>query len=157
DEALKTIPLASNQVPYSMINRDVEMNVVPQAIEKNMSVIAYSPLQRGLLTGKIKPGHTFGDGDTREGNRFYTDENIKRTNELLERITSIAEKHDATLAQLVINWTIHRPGVGCVLVGARDANQVNDNAQSLSISLTEEEMTAITNAADEFSLADEPV
>jgi aryl-alcohol dehydrogenase-like predicted oxidoreductase len=157
DEALKTIQLASNQVPYSMINRDIEMNVIPQAVEKNIGIIAYSPLQRGLLTGKIKPGHTFGEGDTREGNRFYTDENITRTNQLLERIAPIADKHDATLAQVVINWTIHRPGVACVLVGARDADQVNDNAQSLSISLTDEEMNEITNAANDFSLAEEKV
>ena len=156
-EALKTIDLASNQVPYSMINRDIEINVVPQALEKNISIIAYSPLQRGLLTGKIRPGHRFNEGDTREGNRFYTNENIIKTNELLAKIAPIAEKYDATLAQLVIKWTIERPGVGCVLVGARNEDQVNDNAQALSISLTEEEMQQITDAADEFSLAEEKV
>jgi aryl-alcohol dehydrogenase-like predicted oxidoreductase len=154
DEALKTIKLASNQVPYSMINRDIEMNVVPQAMEHNMGVIAYSPLQRGLLTGKIKTGHQFSDGDTREGNRFYTNDNIEKTRNLLEKITPVAEQHDATLAQLVINWTIHRPGVACVLVGARDAKQVNDNAQCMSFNLTAEEMNLVTNAADEFSLAE---
>ena len=157
EEALKTIKLASNQVPYSMVNRDIEINVVPQAIEHNIGILAYSPLQRGLLTGKIKPGHKFNEGDTRDGNRFYTDENIDRTNRLLEKITQIAKNHDATLAQLVINWTIHQPGVACVLVGARNAEQVNDNAQCLSISLTVEEMNEITNAADEFSLAEEKV
>lgn len=157
DEALKTIQIASNQVPYSMINRDIEMNVVEQAIEKDLGIIAYSPLQRGLLTGKIKPGHKFGEGDTREGNRFYTDENIERTNKLLKKIAPIAEKYDATLAQIVIKWTIHRPGIACVLVGARDEHQVNDNAQCLSISLTDEEMEEITNAADEFSLAEETI
>lgn len=157
EEALKTISLASNQVPYSMINREVEMTVIPQAIEHKMGIIAYSPLQRGLLTGKIKPGHKFSEGDTREGNRFYTDENIERTNRLLEKIAPIAEKHDATLAQLVINWTIHRPGIACVLVGARNAEQVNDNAQCMSISLTEKEINEITTAVDEFSLAEEKV
>jgi aryl-alcohol dehydrogenase-like predicted oxidoreductase len=156
-EALKTIKLASNQVPYSMINRDIEINIVPQALENKIGIIAYSPLQRGLLTGKIKPGHKFNEGDTREGNRFYTDENIERTNKLLEKITPIAEKHDATLSQLVINWTIHRPGVACVLVGARNAEQVNDNAQALSFSLTDKELNEITAAADEFSLAEEKV
>ena len=75
----------------------------------------------------------------------------------MEKITPIADNHDATLAQLVINWTIHRPGVACVLVGARNAKQVNDNAQCMSISLTDEEMNAITNAADEFSLVEEKV
>lgn len=157
EEALKTIQIASNQVPYSMVNRNIEMDLVPQAIEKNIGIIAYSPLQRGLLTGKIKPGHKFSEGDSREGNRFYTDENIERTQQLLKKILPIAEKHETTLTQLVIKWTIHRPGVACVLVGARDEDQVNDNAQALSISLTDEELEAITKAADEYALVKENV
>lgn len=153
-EALKTIQLASNQVPYSLINREIEKNVVPQAIERGMGVIAYSPLQRGLLTGKIKPGHKFGEGDTREGNRFYTDENIRRTNALLEEIRPIADRHGATLAQLVINWTIHQPGITCALVGARNEQQVADNAGALNFTLSAEELEHITAAADRFTLAE---
>src|SRR4051812_33578572 len=60
EEACRSINLASNQVPYSMIKREVEIKVLPQALERNIGIIAYSPLQRGLLTGKIKPGHQFG-------------------------------------------------------------------------------------------------
>ena len=152
-EGLETIQLASNQVPYSMINRDIEKDVIPQALEKELSIIPYSPLQRGLLTGKIKPGHQFNEGDTREGNRFYTDENISRTLNLLEELKPIAENHSVTLAQLVINWTINQPGIGCVLVGARDEHQVADNAKALAFTLTKEELNAITNIADKFSLA----
>lgn len=155
EEALKTIPLASNQVPYSLVNRVIEKNVVPQAMERGIGVIAYSPLQRGLLTGKIRPGHRFGEGDTREGNRFYTEENIRRTNVLLDEIRPIAEKHEATLSQLVINWTIHQPGVACTLVGARNEEQVADNARALSFTLSPEELRQITVAADRFSLAEE--
>ncbi len=153
EEALKTISLASNQVPYSMINRDIEKTVIPQAIETSLGIIAYSPLQRGLLTGKIKPGYKFNEGDTREGSRFYTNENISHTNELLEEIKPIADEHNASLSQLVINWTIHRPAVACVLVGARDENQVADNAKALNFTLTNEELDEITAAADKFSLA----
>ncbi|AKD04135.1 aldo/keto reductase [Pontibacter korlensis] len=152
-EALETIQLASNQVPYSMINRGIEQDVVPQAIDRGLGIIPYSPLQRGLLTGKIKPGHQFNEGDTREGNLFYTDENISRTQTLLDEIRPIAEKHNATLAQLVINWTIHRPGVACVLVGARDEQQVADNAKALEFTLTSEELDTITAAADKFTPA----
>ncbi|HYF03078.1 MAG TPA: aldo/keto reductase, partial [Patescibacteria group bacterium] len=143
--------LSSNQVPYSMINRGIEQDVIPQSIEKGLGIIPYSPLQRGLLTGKIKPGHKFGEGDTREGNRFYTDENIEKANSLLKKISPIAEKHNASLAQLVINWTVYRPGVACVLVGARDEQQVGHNAGALNFTLTEEEMQDIATAADSFS------
>jgi aryl-alcohol dehydrogenase-like predicted oxidoreductase len=154
EEALKTIPLASNQVPYSMIKRDIEKDVIPQAQEKGMGIIPYSPLQRGLLTGKIKPGHQFNEGDTREGSLYYTDENIKRAHALLEKIKPLAGKYDATLAQLVINWTMNRPGVACVLAGARNEQQVADNAKALSFNLDKEEMDQLTKAADEFQLAE---
>lgn len=154
EEAWQTIELASNQVPYSMIHRAIEADVVPQAIEKGMGIIAYSPLQRGLLTGKIKPGHKFGEGDTREGNRFYTDENIKRANDLLDKIRPIAEAHNASLAQVVINWTVQQPGIACALVGARDEKQVADNVKALSFELNKETLQQITALANEFSLAE---
>jgi aryl-alcohol dehydrogenase-like predicted oxidoreductase len=153
NEALKTIPLASNQVPYSLINREIEKAVIPQALERKIGIIAYSPLQRGLLTGKIKPGHKFNSGDTREGNRFYSDENIKRVNQLLEKLRPIAESHSATLAQIIIHWTLHRPGIACVLVGARNNEQVNDNVKALTITLSSEELMEITKIADGFVLA----
>jgi aryl-alcohol dehydrogenase-like predicted oxidoreductase len=155
DEALKTIDLASNQVPYSLINRDIEKAVLPQAIDRGMSIIPYSPLQRGLLTGKIKPGHKFGEGDTRAGNRFYTDENIRRTNVLLEEIRPIAEGYKATLAQVIINWTINQPGIGTVLVGARNEQQVKDNVGALNFNLSIEDIRRITEAANRFTLAEE--
>jgi aryl-alcohol dehydrogenase-like predicted oxidoreductase len=155
DEALQTIQLASNQVPYSLINRNIEKEIIPQAIQKGLSIIPYSPLQRGLLTGKIKPGHKFNKGDTREDNRFYTDENIRRTNELLQQIKPIAEKYRATLAQVVINWTINQPGIGCVLVGARNEQQVKDNVGAFNFALRAEDIIQITEAADKFSLAEQ--
>jgi len=70
-EAERTINLASDQVPYSMVNRGIEKELVPYSIDHNKAIIAYSPLQRGLLTGKIKPGHQFSEGDSRAGVRFY--------------------------------------------------------------------------------------
>ena len=151
NEALETLQLASNQVPYSLVYRDIEKDVIPQAIEKGLGIISYSPLQRGLLTGKIKPGHSFNDGDTRDGNRFYSDENIKKVNLLLDDIKPIAEKHDASLAQVLINWTIHRPGVACVLVGARDSRQVTENAKALNFSLSNDEANKITALADQYA------
>jgi aryl-alcohol dehydrogenase-like predicted oxidoreductase len=154
DRALKTIQLASNQVPYSMIFRDNEKEVIPQAINKNLGILAYSPLQRGLLTGKIKPNHKFSRGDTRQSNRFYSHENIRRVNEVLEEIKPIAQKYNASLSQLVLNWTMHRPGITCVLAGARDEHQVADNVKALDFKLEQEDMDLITEAADKFSLAE---
>lgn len=151
EEAMQTIDIVSNQVPYSMVYRDIEKDLIPQALANGIGIIPYSPLQRGLLTGKIKHGHRFGEGDTRQGNRFYTNENIDQVNVLLKKIEPIASKYNASIAQVVLNWTINRPGISCVLVGARNATQVEDNARSLNFSLTIEEMAEITSIADQYT------
>ena len=154
DEALRTVKIVSNQVPYSLIHRGIERDVVPQALQNGMSIIPYSPLQRGLLTGKIKKDHKFNAGDTRQGNRFYKPENIERVNALLEEIKPIAESHNATLAQLIINWTTRQPGMDCVLVGARDEVQVMDNIKALSFSLSDEELQKIRAYAEKLKLVE---
>lgn len=154
DEAMKTLTIVSNQVPYSLINRGIEKDVVPQAIKKGMSIIPYSPLQRGLLTGKIKPDHHFNEGDTRKGNKFYTPQNIERANRLLQEIKPIADAHNATLGQLIINWTTRKPAMDCVLVGARDEKQVIDNIKALSFTLTDVELKMIEESARKFTFAE---
>lgn len=153
-EALKTVELASNQVPYSMIHRGIEKDVLPQAQATGMSIIPYSPLQRGLLTGKIKRDHKFNAGDTRENNKYYRPENIDRTNKFLQQIQPIADGYDVTLAQLVINWTTRQPAMDCVLVGARNEKQVMENVRSLSFKLTEEEVDTIRKGAEQLVLVD---
>lgn len=142
-EAEQTISLASNQVPYSMVLRDIEKELVPYALENGKGIIAYSPLQRGLLTGKIKPGHQFGEGDTREGNRFYTEESILKVNAFLDTISPLAASKQASLAQLVIRWTIEQPGITVALVGARNAEQAVQNAKAIDVKLTKEEIAFI--------------
>lgn len=152
EEALKVVPLVSNQVPYSMINRAIEKDVVVQAVNKGMSIIPYSPLQRGLLTGKIKRDHKFNDGDTREGNRFYTPDNIDKANALLQKIKPIADGHNASLAQLVLNWTTRQPAMDCVLAGARDEQQVKDNVKALDFVLSDAELNAINTLVSEVNI-----
>jgi aryl-alcohol dehydrogenase-like predicted oxidoreductase len=128
--------------------------VVPQAVAKKLSILPYSPLQRGLLTGKIKRDHKFNEGDTRDGNRFYKPENIDRTNAFLQKIKPIADGYGVSLAQLVINWTTRQPAMDCVLVGARDERQVKENVKALSFKLKEDEVKAIRKHAEELALVD---
>lgn len=154
EEALKAVNIVSNQVPYSMINRTIEQEVVPQATKKGMSIVPYSPLQRGLLTGKIKKGHKFGDGDTREGNRFYRPENIDGANTLLQKIKPIADQYNVSLSQLVINWTTLQQAMDCVLVGARDEQQVKENVGALSFKLSNDDLGKINRAIAEFKLVE---
>ena len=151
-EAQKYVDIVSNQVPYSMVKRDIEEEVVPYCLDHNVSILAYSPLERGLLTGKMKPGHIFQEGDHRAGLYFFTDENIKRTNAFLEKIRPLADKKGATLAQLVVRWTIEQPGITIALVGARNEKQSVENALAISIDLSAEELAFINTELNKLRL-----
>lgn len=151
-EALHYIDLVSDQVKYNMINRTIEDDLVPYLIDKQKSVVAYSPMERGLLTGKIKPGHKFAEGDHRAGNPVFEDENIRRVQDFLERIKPLAREKDATLAQLSVKWTVSRPGITVALVGARDAKQSVQNAKAAELSLSDDDIKFINDELEKLEL-----
>jgi aryl-alcohol dehydrogenase-like predicted oxidoreductase len=152
-QAQKVLPQASNQVPYSMVNRGIENEVVPFCQENNIGILAYSPLQRGLLTGKMTQDYKFASGDHRPGTAFFKPQNIELTNAFLEKIRPIAQEKNATLSQLVINWTTQMPGITCALVGARNAAQAEENAKAALFSLSPQEMDTINSYLNQLQLA----
>ncbi|HMH31550.1 MAG TPA: aldo/keto reductase [Puia sp.] len=156
-EAEKTISLTSNQVPYSMVERTIEEEVVPYCIKHNKAIIAYSPLQRGLLTGKMKPDHVFAAGDHRPGTKFFKPENIRRIDHFLGKLQPLATSKNALLSQLVIRWTIEQPGISIALVGARDKEQAIQNAKAADVTLSMEEITFINSELKKLELVDETV
>ncbi len=149
-EAEKTLGLVSNQIPFSMVNREIEKETVPYCIENNKSILAYSPLERGLLTGKITPDYKFKDGDHRAGHAHFQPDFIEKTNQLLDKIKPIAENHHASLGQLVLRWTVERPGITIALAGARNAEQAVQNAESININLSREEIKTIDDLVNVF-------
>jgi len=150
--AEKSIKLASNQVSFSMVKRDIEDELIPYCIENKKSILAYSPLERGLLTGKMKPGHQFDAGDHRANVKYFKEDNIKRTNEFLAKIKPLADEKGATLGQLVIRWTINHPGITIALVGARNAAQAKQNAKAIEIHINGEEMEFINNQLSDLEI-----
>lgn len=151
-EAQQALPLASNQVPYSMVNRGIEKELVPHCLESGAGILAYSPLQRGVLTGKFREDHRFNEGDSRPQTPFFKPENIARINAFLEKIKPMAEEKRATIAQLVLRWTINQPGITAALAGARDASQAEQNAKAVDISLTADETGRINSLLAELEL-----
>lgn len=150
--AESVIKLVSNQVPYSMVNPKIEQDVIPYCLANKKSVIAYSPLERGLLTGKITPGYKFQEGDHRAGVRFFKEENIIRTNAFLDKIKPLAESKGVSLGQLVLRWTIDKPGITIALVGARNAQQAVQNAKAIEVKLTAEEMGLINTHLSDLEI-----
>lgn len=151
-EAQRSPVLVSNQRHYSMLRREIERDVIPYAQQQELGIVAYSPLGRGLLTGKIRPGHAFAEGDHRAGLNFFSPENIERVDALLDALRPMAEGKGCTLAQLVLRWTMDRPGVTVLLVGARNVQQAVENARAVAIPLSVEERQRIDAAVEGLRL-----
>ena len=151
-EAARHIKLSSNQLPYSMVRREIEEDIVPWCVDHDCAILAYSPLQRGLLSGKITPAYPFKPGDSRPETPHFKINNIIKTNGFLERIKPIADEKKISLSQLVLNWTLRQTGITMALAGGRTAAQVTENAKAMDVSITEEEMTLINTALDDLSL-----
>ena len=151
-DAEKVTKLASNQPPYSLMQRKIEREILPYCREHRIGVIVYSPLERGLLTGKVTPERQFPEGDHRRNHHFFSAEMRTKVLDALEKVRPIADKHKASFAQLAINWTVHEPGVTAALVGARNAEQARHNAGALNFTLTENERRQIRLAFDEIAV-----
>ncbi|RAJ05368.1 aryl-alcohol dehydrogenase-like predicted oxidoreductase [Chitinophaga skermanii] len=146
--AEKTIALASNQVPYSMLNRGIEQAIVPYAQQHNMGIIAYSPLERGLLTGKYFNGATLANNDHRNG--YFGQFDAEKVKALIATLQPIAANKQVSVSQLVLRWTTLQPGITIVLAGARNAQQAVENAGAMNVTITNEEMQIIAQALRAF-------
>jgi aryl-alcohol dehydrogenase-like predicted oxidoreductase len=151
EEASKSINLVSNQIPFSMVTRGIEEETVPYCIKNNKSILAYSSMERGLLTGKITPDYKFEDGDHRATLPHFQADFVKKTNVLLDKIKPIADDHKASLSQLVLKWTIEREGITIALAGARNAKQSSQNAKASDLKLSKEELASIDNLVNHFN------
>lgn len=140
-EAEQTVKLHSNQVPYSMLRRHIEDDVVPYALDHHVSVIAYSPMERGLLTGKYKGVESLAKDDHR--NSYFKRFDIIKVQNLLHNLQELATKYNVTVSQLVLAWTFHQPGVAAALAGARNAQQAEENAEAMQISISDEDLALI--------------
>jgi len=152
EQASSVVELSSNQMPYSMVLRDIEQDVLPWCMDHDCGILAYSPLQRGLLTGKITPDYPFAPGDNRPETPHFKINNLIKTNKFLDKIKPLAEEKGATLSQLVIAWTLCQPGITVALVGARNEEQVKQNAGALDVQLAADELDEISRELGKLEL-----
>lgn len=141
EEAEQTVKLHSNQVPYSMIRRHIEAEVIPYALKHNLSIIAYSPMERGLLTGKYINGVKLNEGDHRSN--YFSRFDANKVQSLLQNLEELAIKYNASVSQLVLAWTFHQPAVVAALAGARNAQQAEENAKAMHISISNDDLQLI--------------
>ncbi len=139
------------QEQYNMLDRDLEESILPYCRANNISVLSYSSLALGLLTGKIGPERQFSGDDLRIDNPRFTVENRQKVAALLAGFKPIALERDISLAQLVIAWTLAQPGITYALCGARNAQQAVENAQAGDIVLTGEELTRMNEVIEQYA------
>ncbi|QDT57452.1 General stress protein 69 [Caulifigura coniformis] len=140
----------SVQEKYSMLDRQQEQINLSTCARDGIAFLAYSPLAQGLLTGKITPDRDYDPGDQRRFKDRFKPDNVVQVLAMLEPLGPIATRHNATIAQVVIAWTLDVPGCSHVLCGARNPEQAVANAQAGSLDLTAAEIDSITAAVETY-------
>ncbi|OXB02560.1 aldo/keto reductase [Flavobacterium oncorhynchi] len=143
-EAQKTVQIASNQVAYSMLNKSIETDLLPFTIAENIGIIAYSPMERGLLTGKYFTDGKLKENDHRNG--YFGKFDIQQVKTLVEELSSLANSKHISISQLVLRWTTLQKGISIVLAGARNAEQAISNAKAMDFDLSAAELDFINQA-----------
>lgn len=140
-------PVASLQPPYSMLHRDIENQILPYCGENKIGVVVYSPMQKGLLTGKFSKAHmqSLAPDDHRHIDPDFQGEKFERNLKIVEALRPIAERNGKTLAQLAIAWVLRRDEVTAAIVGARRQKQIEETVQAGDWVLSKDDITEIEN------------
>jgi aryl-alcohol dehydrogenase-like predicted oxidoreductase len=146
DEYRQRGQLDTDQEKFSMLDRKLEEAQLPYTQRHGMAMLAYSPLARGLLSGKIGPDFQFDPSDERRQESRFSVENRRRVSQMLHEIQPIAADHGLSVAQLALAWTLHRPGLTHTLAGARRPEHAASNVKAADVRLTDDEMQRIKSA-----------
>ena len=146
-EQFRTVcPLSAYQPPYNMLQRQIEADLLPWCQQHNVSVMVYWPLMKGLLAGKLRRDHVFAAGDGRAKYPMFQGDEWQKNQDFVDAIRQLAAECGKTVAQVVVNWTIHRPGVTVALCGAKRAYQIQETAGALGWRLSDDHLRRIDEA-----------
>lgn len=137
-EAFSTVcPLTAYQPHYNMLQREIEQSQLPWCVDHQVSVVVYWPLLKGLLAGQLPRGHVFDDRDGRKKYPMFQGDEWLRNQDFVDDLRGIANRAGRTVAELVLNWTIHQPGICAALCGAKRPEQIRENAGGMGWRLTD--------------------
>jgi len=146
-------PVVSHQLYYSLHDRDAELELIPAGLDQGVGSLVWSPLAGGLLTGKYRRDH-----ETPQGSRFLGDwdqppvRDRTRFYDIVEALISVAERHGLPAAQIALAYTMSRPGVTSLIVGARSTEQLEQTLAATDVELTEGDLAEL-NAASAYHLS----
>jgi aryl-alcohol dehydrogenase-like predicted oxidoreductase len=140
-------PVASLQPPYSLVHREIEDEILPYCQREGIGVIVYSPMASGLLTGAMtrERAAKLPKDDWRKGHADFTEPNLSRNLALVERLREIAKRHDRSIGEVAIAWTLHHPAVTGAIVGARTAKQAEGVMRAGDLILSDKDVNEIEN------------
>jgi myo-inositol catabolism protein IolS len=144
-EAAQHGTVSSSQPRYNMLFRGAEEDVLTACLDLGIGVIAHSPLAKGILTGKYKPGHKFAADDERSDHFVFREGRTTRAWEIVPTLQAWASDHGRDLVQLAIAWTLAHPSMASCIAGAKTAEQVLHNASASDWRISESEMTELAN------------
>jgi aryl-alcohol dehydrogenase-like predicted oxidoreductase len=135
-----------------MLRPEIEQEILPYCLANNIGVIPYSPMQSGLLSGKMTRERiaSLPEGDWRRNNRFYQEPLLSKAFSVVDRLRTIADTHGRTAGEVAIAWTLRHPAITATIVGARNPKQVDEliGAATFRLSPAEiEELEAALTAA----------
>lgn len=142
-------PLSAFQPHYNMLQREIERSQLPWCAAHQVSVMVYWPLMKGLLAGKLSRDHRFDPKDGRRKYPMFQGDEWRKNQDFLDQLRPIAAEVGESVAQVVLNWTIQRPGITAALCGAKRPDQIRDNARTLAWRLTAEQIARIDAAIAE--------
>ena len=146
EEFARICPLTACQPHFNMLQREIEVDVLPWCRRNDVAVVVYWPLLKGLLAGQLSRQHVFEPGDGRPKYPMFQGAEWDRNQDLVDELRQIATEAGRTVAELVLNWTIHQPGICAALCGARRPGQIAENARGMGWRLSESERGAIDAA-----------
>ncbi len=153
--ALERHPLASDQLEYNLVKRTADREILPLARRHGFGLLAYSPLDAGLLAGRLLD-KTTAAGDIEDGRRqrmTFQDVNARTINDALRTcVQPIAREYNATLAEISLAWILHQPAFSAVVVGASHDIQVRENAGAAEITLDDAHVAALGNGFADLAL-----
>ena len=139
-------PISALQSEYSLWTRDPEDEVLPTVRELGIGFVAYSPLGRGMLSGKIRSVEDLDPDDFRRHHPRFQGENFNRNLDLVERVNELAAEKDVTPAQLALAWVLHRGEDIAPIPGTKRVRYLEENVAAVSVQLTETEIESIDAA-----------
>lgn len=146
-------PLAAVQLPYNMLQQDIEQETLPWCRENGVAVMVYWALMKGLLAGRMPRDTDLDEQDSRRKYPMYQGDEWQKNQDFVEVLRSIADGVGVTVAQLVVNWTMTQPGITAVLCGAKRPEQIRETAGALGWSLTDDQRAAIAQAINDRGAA----